>query len=220
MSEWAEREIKIGCKKENPNWDGKSFDYGCSCYQSALKAYKSLCEDGHSGFSFAATRIILENLLWEIPLTPIEDNEEDWNEVSNFYGKNNKTKEYQCKRRSSLFKTVNEYNEVSFHDNERVIGYELGDKHGFHNGLISKIVDELYPIKLPYMPTKTPFKVYCEHFLSDKKNGDYDMVAIFYLINPEGIKIDIFRYFDLRDKTPVEISEKEYFFLKAKTVVA
>ena len=56
--EWAEREIEIACKKENPNWDGKSFDYGCACYQSALKAYKSLCEDEHSGGSFNITKNI------------------------------------------------------------------------------------------------------------------------------------------------------------------
>ena len=45
MTEWAEKEIAAACKKENPNWDSKSFDYGCSCYQSALKAYKSLVDD-------------------------------------------------------------------------------------------------------------------------------------------------------------------------------
>lgn len=50
-SEWAEDEVRLACKRENPDWDGKSFDYGCSCYQSALKAYKSICGDGHSGFS-------------------------------------------------------------------------------------------------------------------------------------------------------------------------
>ena len=58
--EWAKREVEIACKRENPDWDGESFDYGCSCYQSALKAYKSLCEDGHSGYSFGATRNILK----------------------------------------------------------------------------------------------------------------------------------------------------------------
>ena len=28
LNEWAEKEIEIACKRENPNWDGKSFDYG------------------------------------------------------------------------------------------------------------------------------------------------------------------------------------------------
>ena len=26
MTKWAEREIAAACKRENPNWDGKSFD--------------------------------------------------------------------------------------------------------------------------------------------------------------------------------------------------
>lgn len=73
MTKWAEREIAAACKRENPNWDGKSFDYGCSCYQSALKAYKSLMDDGHSGYSFSITKNILKKLLDEIPLSPITD---------------------------------------------------------------------------------------------------------------------------------------------------
>ena len=75
MSEWAEREIEIACKKENPNWDGKSFDYGCSCYQSALKAYKRLCEDEHSEFSFNLTKNVLIRLINGLPLMPITDDD-------------------------------------------------------------------------------------------------------------------------------------------------
>lgn len=57
MYEWAEQECRLACKKENPNFDFDSddFDYGCNCYKSALKAYKSLLEDEHSGMSFSFT---------------------------------------------------------------------------------------------------------------------------------------------------------------------
>ena len=51
MLDWARREVEIACEKENPNRKGDEFDYGCACYESALKAFESLCEDGHSGFS-------------------------------------------------------------------------------------------------------------------------------------------------------------------------
>lgn len=47
MLEWAKREVEIACKKENPNRKEGEFDYGCACYESALKAFESLCEDGH-----------------------------------------------------------------------------------------------------------------------------------------------------------------------------
>lgn len=47
MLEWAKREVEIACKKENSNRKEGEFDYGCACYESALKAFESLCEDGH-----------------------------------------------------------------------------------------------------------------------------------------------------------------------------
>ena len=75
MKTWAEHEVERACNKENPDWDGKSFDYGCSCYQSALKAYKSLMEDKHSGMSFAFTRSILTRLMERLPLTPITEDD-------------------------------------------------------------------------------------------------------------------------------------------------
>lgn len=46
MHDWANREVEIAKKQEN------GFTYGEMCYDSALKAYLSLCEDGHSGMSF------------------------------------------------------------------------------------------------------------------------------------------------------------------------
>lgn len=61
VTDWARKEVELACKKENPNWDGESFDYGCSCYQSALKAFECLMNNGHSGYSFNATKIFLND---------------------------------------------------------------------------------------------------------------------------------------------------------------
>ena len=58
MKTWAEREVELACKRENPDRKEGEFDYGCACYESALKAYKSLMEDGHSGFSIGITKHI------------------------------------------------------------------------------------------------------------------------------------------------------------------
>ena len=71
MIKWAENEVRIACERENPNRKEGEFDYGCACYESALKAYKCLCEDGHSGLSFSITRQILNRLMEGKPLTPI-----------------------------------------------------------------------------------------------------------------------------------------------------
>lgn len=48
MSDWAKREVKIACKREAPDRKDGEWDYGCACYESALKAYQSLMEDGHT----------------------------------------------------------------------------------------------------------------------------------------------------------------------------
>ena len=115
-SEWAENEVRLACKRENPDWDGKSFDYGCSCYQSALKAYKSICNDGHSGFSFGVTKNILIRLMEGLPLTPIEDTEDNWSLA--YKDKDGKTV-YQCNKMSRLFKYVDKDGKVSYSDADR-----------------------------------------------------------------------------------------------------
>ena len=112
MYDWAEQECRIACKKENPdfNFDSEDFDYGCSCYKSALKAYKSLCEDAHSGASFNFTRIILERLMDGQPLTPITD--EDFFivrpkypiESDKWLAEHGLKSEIQCPRMSGLFR--------------------------------------------------------------------------------------------------------------------
>lgn len=48
MLEWAKREIELACKRERGHRSKYEFDYGCACYESALKAYNSLIGDGHT----------------------------------------------------------------------------------------------------------------------------------------------------------------------------
>lgn len=85
----------------------------------------------------------------------------------------------------------------------------------------------MFPITMPYMPGK-PIKVYCEDFLTDKKNGDFDTVGVFYALKEESgeqKKIEINRFF--RDPFEneeenkdfpgyVKISKKEYDERKAR----
>ena len=65
MQTWAEKEIEIACKRERKASGVKNddWDYSCACYDSALKAYKSLMSDGHSGFSIGLTKHILNRLM-------------------------------------------------------------------------------------------------------------------------------------------------------------
>ena len=49
VSDWAKREVEIACKRESIK-EADDYGYAVACYKSALKALRSLCKDGHSGF--------------------------------------------------------------------------------------------------------------------------------------------------------------------------
>lgn len=208
MTEWARREVEIACKRENPNRKEGEWDYGCACYESALKAYECLAEEGHSGMSWGLTRNILMRLMDGKALTPIEDTEDDWNECFDW---NDGVKHYHCERMSSLFKDVYSDGTVKFSDIDRVIAYDLESPNtGWYNGKVRGIIDEMFPITMPYIPEDKPYKVYTEQFLCDKKNGDYDTEGILYCVKPDGEKVDICKYFGEVDGKFVEISFEEY----------
>ena len=193
MKEWAKREVEIACKREAPDRKEGEWDYGCACYESALKAFDSLMEDGHSGFSIGMTKHILNRLIDGKPLTPIEDTPDIWRECSR--GRD-KYKTYQCNRMSSLFKDVYNDGRVEYHDVDRYVAVNVDDPDVcWYSGLVSRVVHELFPITMPYMPMDKPYKVYCKELLTDRKNGDFDTVAIFYIDTPEGERVQVNQYF-------------------------
>lgn len=215
MSEWAKREVEIACKKENPNWDGKSFDYGCACYQSALKAYLSLCEDEHSGMSFGLTKNILIRLMEGNPLTPITDEDfaitEDTILQSEEYLKERGLKsDIQCPRKSSLFRKETLDGKVSYTDVDRAV-YVDENGHYWGSGWVTEIVNKLFPITMPYNPSNQKYKVYGEDFLLDENNGDYDHKAFLYVITPDGEKIELDEYYKEVNGEMVKISKEEYY---------
>lgn len=206
--EWAKREINIACKRENPNRKEGEFDYGCACYASALKAFESLTEDGHSGCSIGITKHILNRLIDGMPLTPIEDADDVWNMA---YTNDNGEMVYQCDRMSALFKTVHSDGSVDYSSNDHCYCIDINNpKNTYFSGLARRIIHKMFPIAMPYMPGK-PIKVYCEEFLTDKKNGDFDTMGIFYAVkeeNGEQKRIDINRFF--REPFENEKENKEF----------
>lgn len=82
-----------------------------------MRAFESLLGDGHSGMSIGFTKNILNRLIDGKPLTPIEDTEEVWGEPR--IDSRDKSKQYQCKRMSSLFKRVAQNGSVTYSDINR-----------------------------------------------------------------------------------------------------
>lgn len=218
MTAWAKREIELACKHENPDWDGKEFDYGCACYQSALKAYESLMGDGHSGMSFGFTKNILIRLMEGLPLRPITDEDFFDNrgeiiclEAEEDLRERGLKSHTQCPRMSSLFREEALDGKITYSDINRYYCIDVHNPNiSYSNGTANRIIGEMFPISMPYYPQKGKYKVYTEDFLTDVKNGDFDTKAFFYCITPEGEKVEINRFFAEKDYKWVEISKEEY----------
>lgn len=208
MYEYAKREIEIAKRFEAKDVREGEFDYSGACYDSALKAFKSLAEDGHSGFSIGLTQNILNRLIDGKPLTPIEDTDDIWNEVA--YDDKQKYTTYQCRRMSSLFKEVYEDGSVRYNDINRFICVDINNQYTYYSHLVNDVVKDIYPIEFPYEPLSTPIQVFCEDFLLDPANGDYDTKGVLYLEDPKGSKIIIDRYFKEVDRRWVSITPEEY----------
>ena len=220
LYDWAENECRLACKKENPdyNFDSNDFDYGCSCYKSALKAYKSLLEDGHRGTSRSFTKRILERLMDNQPLTPITDADffsvergtEAYPLESNEYLKERGLKsELQCPRMSSLFRTETLDGQVSYHDIDRYYYVDIENPSDTY-GTSADFLDKMFPITMPYKPEKGKYVIYAQTFLSDAKNGDFDTKGIIYMETPNGERIDIDIYLTEKDGKMTEITKEEY----------
>ncbi len=146
MREWAKKEIELLKEANKPDKED-IFDYVGGCCDSALKAFESLLDDGHSGMSIQITKSILDQLIEGKALTPIEDVPEVWNDIGTFGSEEERSgrKRYQCKRMSSLFKIVYSDGTVSYSDCDRERGVDINNPSmTYSSGAISKIALALF----------------------------------------------------------------------------
>lgn len=210
MELWAEQEIKLACSNEKKDAEyPEDWDYGCACYNSAFKAFKSLLKDGHSGMSIGFTKYILNRLIDGQCLTPIDDVPEVWNE--GYHGEDGKIT-YQCKRMSSLFKDVYPDGTIIYSDINRYYCQELNNPNNtYTSGLVSDVLNDLVPITMPYTPPSKKIKVICTDYLSNPTHGDDDTIGILYAILPDDKRLDINVFFGENKKsTFVQIGKRAY----------
>ena len=209
MWSWAKEEIRLAIARERADSSGEDeWDYGVACYESAMRAFESLLQDEHSGMSIQITKSILNRLIDGKCLTPIEDTPVIWNLVT----KKDGGTVYQCRRMSSLFKKVDENGAVTYSDIDRVTCFDVNAPEiGWNNGWATRLINELFPVTMPYMPGDKPFRLFKEVFLVDPKKGDYDTMAFLYVIKPDGEKVEINQYFKEDDVgRMVPIGKEEY----------
>lgn len=174
-----------------------------------MRAFESLLRDDNSDMSIGFTKAILDRLIDGKPLTPIEDTEEVWGSpyIESFDG----SKRYQCKRMSSLFKHVAKDGSVTYNDIDRYYCTSNKNPHErWYNGFVAKIYNEMYPLTLPYMPSSRPDVIVCEELLTDRKNGDYDTLAILYIKKADCERVAVNRYFKDNEVSFTEIYHEEY----------
>lgn len=202
--EWAEKELEIA--KKDFNWSG----YQMECAKSAYNAFCSLLKDDHSGYSWGLTVSILKKLIDTLPLTPIIDTDDIWTQC--YWDKGR----YQCKRYSSLFKEIQPDGSIVYNDTDRVaISYEGSDAL-WGNGFVSRLVDGMHPIEMPYIPRKNLYIVHAKEgkyiYTELGINRTCDLLSLIYLENTAENKTEsILRYFKyVPSKGYVEISKQEY----------
>ena len=207
---WAKREVELAKNEAlKSGADNCSAHYICECLNSALKAFNSLCEDGHSGASMEQTLMFLQRLVRRLPLTPID---EDTTWVKSNVSESGIVT-YQCARMSGLFKDVDREGNITYTDVHRVVCVNKDDVQApvWYNGFVSRIVNSIYPIKFPYYPSSDPIIAYVsEHTTSLKE--DFDTICIDSVKLNNGETVDVKRFFkeDTNGNSWVEIDEQEY----------
>lgn len=203
--QWAKNEVAIAMDKERKKADkenGIGIGYVDACYQSALKAYHSMCEDEHSGMSWSITSNILIRLLREAPLTPIEEDEDCWSSKDSLDGV-----QEQCLRRFSLFRRKQPDGTYKYHDIDLVCTC-YAEKDHFCTCSSNKgdlIAEKFFGplIKFPYYPPTDRYHVRMIEFdnLCDEQGneicyvisakspyGETKSIHDFYAFTAEGAK--------------------------------
>lgn len=207
---WAKREVELAKNEAlKSGSDNCSAHYICECLNSALKAFSSLREDGHSGASMEQMLMFLQRLVRGLPLTPID---EDTTWVKSNVSESG-TVTYQCARMTSLFKDVDREGNITYSDVNRVVCVNKDDSHAsvWYNGFVSKIVNSIYPIKFPYYTSSDPIIAYVsEHTTSVTEDFDTMCIDSVKLDNGETVELKRFFKEDTNTNSWVEIDEEEY----------
>lgn len=208
INNWMDNEIeKYGAK------DG----YTRSILESAKRAVSTLAEDGHSGYSIALTKSIIDRFIDFKPLTPLTGSDDEWFDC---YDRIDDYISYQNKRCTSFFKHVYKDGSVKYIDVDRFTYEDVDTKIRWHCGGYKSVIKRFFgEITVPYVVPDKPIVIYKHDFLYDPSNGDYDTTWLEYAILPSGERIDINAY--LADKGPgpmVEITMEEYLERKKNKI--
>lgn len=203
---WANKELELAFADLDKEEDEAVKLMSKACIESAMRCYRTLVADNHSGTSMGITKQIINRLISVKPLTAIEDTEDVWTLVDDAAEKDNK--KYQSTRLPSLFKTVDKEGNVTYNDNNRVVCRNILNGDRFYYGFVSNLIDKLVPITMPYNPSDKAITVYVKDFTL----GDYHYLGIYNAILPGRGQIDINKFTKINKKANIatEMEQGEF----------
>lgn len=215
ISEWLNREINISLDHAKTP---EEEDYILAAQAAVYRAFYRIGDK--PDIDLDKLRNLIIDMLYQRPLSPIEDVEESWELIDEREG----LRQYQCVRYPSLVKGVDvETGKTRYIDQNRYVCVDVNDPEKIWTGGIgAKVLDELVPITMPYEPPSIPIRVYVESFLY---NYRFETVAVAYFLMPDNQLIDVYRYFKREPKheSPnarqaqsfIPIDSSEYYARKA-----
>lgn len=209
LKEWAKREIELATIDESD--EVKKY------YDVAYLAFCDFVDRTTNLDDSEIVKAIFIQLFNECNLTPIEDKPEEWTLVS----ENGSI--YQSNRRPSLYKKLvfkedEAESFVYYSDQKRSVCIDLDTNKYYEGGIGIAVLNEMYPIKMPYQPIgiiKVITEEFCYH--ESEKRGP-DTIGVLYFKMPTGQMINVMRFFKINKETneTVEINKTEYFARKHK----
>lgn len=124
-----------------------------------VKFADQIKDNGIAGFQKGVLVGILERLINDKPLTPIEDEPDMW-EILSSHEKSHTV--YQCMRYPSLFKTVYDDGKVKYNDARRFVAEDISANGHLHLDdckIITNIMENCHPITMPYYPAIEPIRI-------------------------------------------------------------
>lgn len=213
LLQWAENEVNLALedlKKHGAHLCTQNLQI--RQFREALRIYRKYCLDKSREMSTAPVNYIVDHLINNLPLTDLTNDPSQWHQLPDLSITSDiKVEYYTHKRYPTLCKRAFPDGTERYTDSRRIKfcsirnPEQLLDDYGSHI-----ILNEVFPIIMPYMPPLHPYKMIGETFLTDPKNGDYDTIGYFYIECPNGNMVSINRYFKLEGDRETEITNLEY----------
>lgn len=216
--DWVENELSILGRKEATDRSIVGISSISHILMNSIFDIKTICEN--TGVAFTHVRDIMTDLMYQFPLTPIEENEINIpieNAKDTMSGID--VKNYRCSRWEPLTKQViikNGEEIARYHDKTRSVIIDINDPNRqFHGGIGEAILYEMDPIKFPYEVSKDPIRIYMESFRYKNKDTE-DTFAVMYFRYPGGKMVEVKRFFKLGKNGLEEIHRQDYFLRKKR----